>query len=212
LIDPKVAEHKGRIVKTTGDGLLIEFASVVEAVGCAIALQRGMSLRNASTPEHQHMHFRIGLNLGDVIVEDDDIYGDGVNVAARLEALADRGGICISALVHDQIQGRLELAFEDLGEPPLKNIVRPVRVYRVLLETPTTGRPAALPFPERPSIAILPFRDTAGDQHEEYFGDGIAEDITTALSKSRGLYPCWRAGDDRSARRGQCRGGFGGIN
>ena len=188
LIDPKVAEHKGRIVKTTGDGLLIEFASVVEAVGCAIALQRGMSLRNADTPEHQHMHFRIGLNLGDVIVEDDDIYGDGVNVAARLEALADRGGICISGLVHDQVQGRLELAFEDLGEPPLKNIARPVRVYRVLLETPAAGRPAALPLPERPSIAILPFRDMAGDSQEEYFGDGVAEDITTALSKSRGLF------------------------
>jgi adenylate cyclase len=188
LIDPKIAEHKGRIVKTTGDGLLIEFPSVVEAVSCAVAVQRGMSVRNATTPEHQHMQFRMGLNLGDIVVDEGDIHGDGVNVAARLEALADAGGICISALVHDQVQSRIDLAFEDLGEQKLKNIARPVRIYRALLDTSAVAQLAPLPLPEKPSIAVLPFQNMGADPNEEYFADGIAEDIITLLSKSRGLF------------------------
>ncbi|MGH7060407.1 MAG: adenylate/guanylate cyclase domain-containing protein, partial [Stellaceae bacterium] len=142
LIDPKVAAHKGRIVKTTGDGLLVEFPSVVEAVACAVAVQRGMAERNAATPEDQRIVFRVGINLGDVIVEDGDIHGDGVNVAARLEALAEPGDICVSAVVHDQVHGRLDCAFDDLGEQSLKNIARPVRVYRALLGPPASGRHA----------------------------------------------------------------------
>jgi class 3 adenylate cyclase len=131
LIDPKVAEHKGRIVKTTGDGLLIEFPSVVEAVACAVAVQREMALRNDATAEDERIQFRVGVNSGDVIVEDSDIHGDGVNIAARLEGIAEPGGICVSGIVHDQVQGRLECAFENIGEQRLKNIARPVRVYRV---------------------------------------------------------------------------------
>src|SRR5438552_7163772 len=131
LIDPKIAEHKGRIVKTTGDGLLLEFPSVVEAVACAVAVQRGIAERNAGTPEDQRIVFRIGINLGDVIVEDGDIHGDGVNVAARLEAIAKPGEICVSGTVREQVQGRLDCGFDDLGEQNLKNIARPVRVYRV---------------------------------------------------------------------------------
>ena len=131
LIDPQVAEHKGRIVKTTGDGILIEFPSVVEAVACALAVQSGMALHNASIAEDRRIEFRVGINTGDVIVEDGDIHGDGVNVAARLEALAEPGGICVSAIVHDQVRGRLECVFDDIGAQSLKNIARPVRVYRV---------------------------------------------------------------------------------
>src|SRR5690349_19553856 len=133
LIDPKIAGHKGRIVKTTGDGLLVEFPSIVEAVACAVAVQCGMAERNASVPEEQRIVFRVGVNLGDVIVEDGDIHGDGVNVAARLEAVAEPGGICVSATVRDHIGGRLDLTFDDLGDQNLKNIARPVRVYRVRL-------------------------------------------------------------------------------
>src|ERR1700687_4249373 len=131
LIDPKVVEHKGRIVKTTGDGLLIEFPSVVEAVACALSVQQGMALHNAATRQDQRIEFRIGINSGDVIVEDGDIHGDGVNIAARLEALAEPGMICVSAIVQSQVEGRLDCSFEDLGEQSLKNIARPVRVYRV---------------------------------------------------------------------------------
>src|SRR5207248_5367419 len=164
LIDPKIAEHKGRIVKTTGDGILIEFPSVVEAVACAVAVQEGMTERNAETPEHQRIVFRVGINLGDVIVEDGDIHGDGVNVAARLEGIAEPGEICVSAVVREQVQGRLDCAFNDLGEQALKNISRAVRAYRV---RPASGKngshPAAteahdgLALPDKPSIAVLPF-------------------------------------------------------
>src|SRR5438874_3801935 len=131
LIDPTVGEHKGRVVKTTGDGLLIEFPSVVEAVACALAMQQAMKLHNAAIPQEQRIEFRVGINSGDVIVEDGDIHGDGVNIAARLEALAEPGGICVSAMVHDQVWGRLDCGFEDLGEQSLKNIARPLRIYRV---------------------------------------------------------------------------------
>src|SRR5438477_5414920 len=136
LIDPEVVGHKGRIVKTTGDGLLIEFPSVVEAVACAVAVQRGMAERNVEIAADQRIEFRIGINSGDVIVEDGDIHGDGVNIAARLEALAEPGSICVSAMVHDQVRGRVDSAFDDLGEQSLKNIARPVRVYRVGAKSP----------------------------------------------------------------------------
>jgi adenylate cyclase len=195
LIDPKIAEHKGRIVKTTGDGILIEFPSVVEAVACAVAVQRGMAERNALIPEDRRIVFRVGINLGDIIVEDADIHGDGVNVAARLEAISEPGGICISATVRDHIGDRLDLAFADLGEQALKNIARPVRVYRVLLATaeraPTISSVETTPtlaLPDKPSIAVLPFANMSGDPEQEYFVDGMVEEIITALSRIRWLF------------------------
>jgi adenylate cyclase len=195
LIDPKVAEHKGRIVKTTGDGILIEFPSVVEAVACAVAVQRGMIERNAGTSEDQRITFRVGVNLGDIIVEGEDIHGDGVNVAARLEALAEPGGISISGTVRDHIGDRLELAFVDLGDQSLKNIARPVRVHGVLLGTSeitaafSSVKPTpALALPDKPSIAVLPFQNMSGDPEQEYFADGMVEEIITALSRTRWLF------------------------
>jgi adenylate cyclase len=195
LIDPKIAEHKGRIVKTTGDRFLIEFPSVVEAVACAVAVQRVMAERNAGTPEDQRIVFRIGVNLGDVIVEDGDIHGDGVNVAARLEALAEPGGVCVSGTVRDHIGDRLDLAFNDMGDQSLKNIARPVRVYRARLGGMEGGTGAVsvesspvLALPDKPSIAVLPFANMNGDPEQEYFADGIAEDIITALSRYPSLF------------------------
>ena len=192
LIDPKVAEHKGRIVKTTGDGILIEFPSVVEAVAAAIAVQRAMAEHNVALPQDNRIEFRVGINLGDVIVEDGDIYGDGVNVAARLEALAEPGGICISAIVHDPVQGKIDCAFEDIGEQSLKNIARPVRAYRVHPEGTALAaadtHTSALSLPDKPSIAVLPFRNLSGDPEQEYFADGMVEEIITALSRIRWLF------------------------
>jgi adenylate cyclase len=198
LIDPKIAEHKGRIVKTTGDGILIEFPSVVEAVACAVAVQQGMARHNAAVPQDQRIEFRVGINSGDVIVEDGDIHGDGVNIAARLEAFAKPGGICVSAMVQDQVRGRLDCTFEDTGEQSLKNIARPVRVYRVgaTIGPPASGRQAggtpavqpALPLPDKPSIAVLPFQNMSGDPEQEYFADGMVEEIITALSRIRWLF------------------------
>jgi class 3 adenylate cyclase len=164
LIDPSIAEHKGRIVKTTGDGILIEFPSVVEAIACAVTVQRGMAARNAATPEDQRIVFRIGVNLGDIIVDQGDIFGDGVNVAARLEALAQPGGICVSRVVRDQVRDKLDCAFEDMGEQQVKNITRPVRAHRIVLgeehrsSEPAPAAPAAAPFasPDKPSVAVLP--------------------------------------------------------
>ena len=190
LIDPKVANHKGRIVKTTGDGLLIAFPSVVEAVACAVAVQHDMAEHNSSVPEDRRIEFRVGINLGDVIIEGDDIHGDGVNVAARLEALATPGGIYISGVVHEQVRGRLEIGFADLGEQSLKNIVRPVRVYRVQADagTATSAATTQLPLPDKPSIAVLPFQNMSGDAEQEYFADGMVEEIITALSRIRWLF------------------------
>src|SRR5438105_54153 len=194
LIDPKIVEHRGRIVKTTGDGLLLEFPSVVEAVACAVAIQRGMSERNAATPEDQRIEFRVGINLGDVIVEDGDIHGDGVNVAARLEALAEPGGICISGTVRDHIGDRLDLTFDDLGDQNLKNIARPVKVFRVRAADAATttasikAAPPELALPDKPSIAVLPFQNMSGDPEQEYFVDGMVEEIITALSRIRWLF------------------------
>jgi adenylate cyclase len=191
LIDPKVAQHKGRIVKTTGDGLLVEFPSVVEAVACAVAIQRDMAERNAAVPNNERIDFRVGINLGDVIAEDNDIHGDGVNITARLEALAEPGGVCVSGVVHDQVQGRLECSFEDTGEQNLKNIARPIRVYRVR-DTPVISRSAptqtVLPLPDKPSVAVLPFQNMTGDAEQEYFVDGMVEEIITALSRIRWLF------------------------
>jgi len=193
LFDPKFAEHRGRIVKTTGDGLLVEFASVVDAVRCAVEVQQAMSERDTDVAADSRIELRIGINLGDVIVEGDDLYGDGVNIAARIEALADPGGVFVSNTVHDQVRDRLPFAFEDLGEQQVKNIARPVRVYRVrdagaAAKSPSGPAPPALPLPDKPSIAVLPFANLSGDPEQEYFADGMAEEIITALSRIRWLF------------------------
>jgi adenylate cyclase len=189
--DPKIAEHRGRIVKTTGDGLLVEFASVVDAVRCAVELQREMIARNAAAPAERRIEFRMGINVGDIISEDGDIFGDGVNIAARLEALAEPGGICLSAAAHEQVRDRLDLAFEDLGEQQVKNITRPVRTYAVALGAPSRAAlPAAapLPLPDKPSLAVLPFQNMTGDAEQEYFVDGMVEEITTAIARLPWLF------------------------
>ncbi|HWX32707.1 MAG TPA: adenylate/guanylate cyclase domain-containing protein, partial [Steroidobacteraceae bacterium] len=195
VIDPKIAEHRGRIVKTTGDGLLVEFSSVVDALRCATEVQNAMAEGNAGIATEERIEFRIGINVGDIVVEDGDIFGDGVNVAARLEGLAEPGGIYVSARVQEDVAGRLDLTFDDLGEQSLKNISRSVRVYRVRLATaetapkvtPTESGPA-LTLPDKPSIAVLPFANMSGDPEQEYFADGMVEEIITALSRIRWLF------------------------
>jgi TolB-like protein/class 3 adenylate cyclase len=195
LVDPKIAEHHGRIVKTTGDGLLVEFASVVDAVRCAVAVQQAMPERNTDVAADSRIELRIGVNLGDVIVEGDDLYGDGVNIAARIEALADAGGVFVSNTVHHHVRDRLPFVFEDLGEQQVKNITRPVQVYRVVAAAGTAAKspsapapPTALPLPDKPSIAVLPFANMSGDPEQEYFADGMVEEIITALSRIRWLF------------------------
>jgi adenylate cyclase len=190
LIDPTIAEHQGRIVKTTGDGVLAEFASPVKAVRCAIDVQYGMAERNAGVPEGQRIEFRIGINLGDVVVEDDgDIYGDGVNVAARLENIAEPGAVYISRTVRDFVDGTPELVLEDLGERELKNIARLVQVFRIAPPQAVGAAQAGPPaVPHKPSIAVLPFTNMSGDTEQEYFSDGISEDLITDLSKISGLF------------------------
>ena len=191
LVDPKIAEHHGRIVKTTGDGLLVEFASVVDAVRCAVQVQQAMAERDTGVATESRIELRIGINLGDVIVEGDDLYGDGVNIAARIEALADPGGVFVSNTVHDHVRDRLPFVFEDLGEQQVKNIARPVRVYRVreaAAKSPSAPAPPVLPLPDKPSIAVLPFQNMSGDSEQEYFADGMVEEITTALSRIRWLF------------------------
>ena len=196
LVDPKITEHRGHIVKTTGDGMLVEFVSVVDAVRCAVEIQRGMVERNVDVPADRRIEFRIGINVGDIISEDNDIYGDGVNVAARLEALAEPGGIFVSRNVHDQVRDKLSFGFEDMGEQMVKNIARPIGVHRVSLAESTTEaslKATAAAKPEhaasqRPSIAVLPFANMSGDPEQEYFADGISEDIITGLSKLRWFF------------------------
>jgi class 3 adenylate cyclase/TolB-like protein/cytochrome c-type biogenesis protein CcmH/NrfG len=228
LVDPKIAEHRGRIVKTTGDGLLAEFASVVEAVRCAVEIQHGMAERNALTPPDKHIQFRIGINVGDIIIEGDDIFGDGVNVAARLEGIAEPGGICVSARVREDVDGKLDIPFDDIGEQKLKNIARPVRAFRVRLDGAATAagpkrrwtmraiaatiavalalavvalfamreplevflgaapvKPTAVTA--MPTIAVLPFANQTGDHSQEYFVDGVTEEVINALGRFKTL-------------------------
>jgi adenylate cyclase len=189
--DPLIAQHGGRIVKTTGDGVLIEFGSVVGAVECALGLQRLAAEGNAGTLTERRMEWRIGVHLGDVLIEGDDILGDGVNIAARLEGIAEPGGICISEDAFRQVRGKVEAEFVDAGEQSLKNITRPLRVYRVG-SSPAARQPispaAALPLPDKPSIAVLPFANMSGDPEQEYFVDGVVEEIITALSLIRWLF------------------------
>jgi adenylate cyclase len=187
LIDPRIKEHRGRIVKTTGDGLLAEFASVVDAVRCAVEIQRGMAERDVGAPAELRLALRIGINVGDIVVEGDDLYGDAVNVAARLESLAEPGGICVSGRVQEDVRGKLDVAFEDAGEQMLKNITRPVRVYRATPRGASVSCPA-LTLPDKPSIAVLPFENMSGDAEQAYFADGIVEEIITALSRFRNLF------------------------
>ena len=196
LIDPKIAEHHGRIVKTTGDGMLVEFASAVDAARCAVELQHSLTERGADTPKDKRIEIRIGIHVGDIIIDGDDIFGDGVNIAARLEGVAEPGGITISGTVHDQVRDRLSYTFEDGGEQSMKNIARPVRVYRVRAEGSVAVPPVALPpspdaplaLPDKPSIAVLPFQNMSGDPEQEYFADGMVEDIITALSRFKSLF------------------------
>ena len=195
LIDPLITQHQGRIVKTTGDGMLIEFASVVDAVRCAVVVQQGMEDRNANIPEGQRIRFRVGINLGDIIIDEGDIFGDGVNVAARIEALAAPGEICVSASVREQVGEKLPIGFADLGEHGVKNIARPVRVYRVVekgaeARTAAADDPTRMPLAlaDRPSLAVMPFTNMSGDPEQEYFVDGIVEDIITGLSRIRWLH------------------------
>jgi adenylate cyclase len=192
LIEPCIAEHHGRVVKTTGDGVLVEFSSVVNAVTCSIAVQEGMVGRNSKTPKDQRIEFRIGVNLGDVIVQDGDVFGDGVNIAARLEGLAEPGGICVSNMVLQGVRGKLDLVFDDMGPQRVKNIGEPVRAYKIDIRRSQSDAIAAAkdapPLPARPSIAVLPFENMSADPDQEYFSDGITEDIITELSKISGLF------------------------
>jgi len=197
LVEPKIAEHRGRIVKNTGDGLLAEYPSVVDAVRCAVEIQRGMVDREPDVPEERRIRFRIGVNLGDVIVEEHDIFGDVVNVAARLEGLAEPGGICISRMVRDQIRDKLPYpSFQDLGDRSVKNIARPVRVFALRPETVADplepGAPAAPPISQpvapRLSIVVLPFANLSNDPEQQYFADGITEDVTTDLSTLANMF------------------------
>ena len=235
VIDPEIAAHNGRLVKLMGDGALVEFASVVDAVACAVAIQREMAARDEDMPEDRRITFRIGINLGDVIVDGEDIYGDGVNIAARLEGLAEPGGICVSRTVFNHVKGKVDFGFDDLGEREVKNIPEPVRIFKVLLDAPAaehTAAPApaakrslrwplaaaglvalvivaglalwqrpwepreepasveamAFPLPDRPSIAVLPFINMSDDPNQDYFADGMTEDLITDLSKLSGLF------------------------
>ena len=196
LVDPAIAAHRGRIVKTTGDGALVEFASAVDAARSAIEVQRGMAERNADVPQQIRLEFRIGIHVGDIIIDDNDIFGDGVNIAARLEGIAEPGGICISDDAQRQVRGKVDIAFEDMGSQTLKNIVEPMRAWRLLVNgnapsttpassSPELARPPAPP--DKPSIAVLPFQNMSGDPEQEHFCDGLVEDIITTLSKLAGL-------------------------
>ncbi len=197
LVDPAIASHRGRIVKTTGDGMLVEFASAVDAARCAAEVQRGMVTQNADVPIDVRIEFRIGIHVGDIIIDDNDIFGDGVNIAARLEGIAEPSGVCISDDAQRQIRGKVDIAFEDMGLQTLKNIAEPMRAWRMELN----GNPSSvastkassetaqlLALPDKPSIAVLPFQNMSGDPEQDYFADGIVEDIITGLSKFKSLF------------------------
>jgi class 3 adenylate cyclase len=197
LFDPRIAEYHGRIVKNTGDGALVEFGSVVDAVRCADEIQRGVAEQNFDVPQVKRIEFRIGIHVGDVIIEENDIFGDGVNIAVRLEEIAEPGGISISDDAHRQIRRKVDITFEDTGSQSLKNIAEPIRVWRVRIApipssamvtnlSSETAQP--LPLPDKPSIAVLPFENMSGDPGQEYFADGMVEDIITGLSRSKSLF------------------------
>src|SRR4029079_8509904 len=194
LIDPKIAEHRGRIVKTTGDGALVEFSSAVDGVRCAMQIQRVMAERNTAIPEDHRIEFRIGINVGDIIIDEGDIFGDGVNVAARVENECEPGGVCLSDDAFRQVRSKTDFTFDDLGEKNLKNIDRPVRLYAAqpvgqkAAKASTSQTSKQLPLPGKPSIAVLPFHNMSGDPEQEYFADGMVEDIITALSRFRSLF------------------------
>jgi TolB-like protein/class 3 adenylate cyclase len=197
VVDLKITEHRGRIVKTTGDGMLVEFASAVDAARCAVEVQRGMAAQNTDVPKDLRVEFRIGIHVGDIIIDDNDIFGDGVNIAARLEGIAEPGGVCLSDDAYRQIRGKVEIAFDDLGLQSLKNIAEPMRAWRVKLggQAAATVQPSlpasqapALALPGKPSIAVLPFQNMSADPEQEYFADGLVEDIITALSRFKSLF------------------------
>ena len=197
LFDPKIAQHHGRIVKNTGDGALVEFASVVDAVRCADDVQRGVAEQNADVPQDKRIEFRIGVHVGDIIIDENDIYGDGVNIAVRLEGIAEPGGVSISDDAHRQIRGKVDITFEDTGSQSLKNIAEPMRVWRIEINSPTTPRVSThslandaepLALPDRPSIAVLPFQNMSGDPDQDYFADGMVDEIITALSRFKFLF------------------------
>ena len=196
LVDPKIAEYRGRIVKNTGDSVLVEFASAVDAARCAAEIQREIAAQNAEVPQDRRIEFRIGIHVGDIIIDDNDIFGDGVNIAVRLEGIAEPGGVCISGDAHRQVRGKVDFAYTDMGPQTLKNIEEPVHVWQIRFghdDTPllshTAPRPAkVLALPDRPSIAVLPFRNLGGDPEQEYFADGMVEDIITALSHFKSLF------------------------
>jgi adenylate cyclase len=195
LFDPKVSYHRGRIVKNTGDGALVEFGSVVDAVRCAVEIQRGIAERNIDVPQVKRIEIRVGIHIGDIIFDDNDIFGDGVNIAARLEGIAEPGGVCISDDAYRQVQGKVEITFDDMGQQTLKNIAQPMRAWRVgnaaASAAPNRASPALsqpLALPDKPSIAVLPFENMSGDQEQEYFADGMVEEIITALSRNKQLF------------------------
>jgi TolB-like protein/class 3 adenylate cyclase/Tfp pilus assembly protein PilF len=197
LFDPIIAAHHGRVVKNTGDGALVEFGSVVDAVRCAVEIQRGMAEHNIDVPEVKRIEFRIGIHVGDIIIEDHDIFGDGVNIAARLEGIAEPGGVCMSDDAYRQVRGKVEIACDDMGQQSLKNIADPMRAWRVRLagQTPSAvnsgsavSQPRVLPLPDKPSIAVLPFENMSSDPEQEYFADGMVEDIITSLSRFKSLF------------------------
>ncbi|MBR0697016.1 adenylate/guanylate cyclase domain-containing protein [Bradyrhizobium lablabi] len=197
IVDPAIGSHRGRIVKTTGDGMLIEFVSAVDAVRCAVEVQRSMAEQNDAVAPDQRIDFRIGIHVGDVIFDDNDIFGDGVNIAARLEGIAEPGGVCMSDDAYRQVRGKVEIAWDDMGHQSLKNIAEPVPAWRVRLpgQIPSAAKsgsavsqPQVLPPPDKPSIAVLPFQNMSGDPEQEYFADGMAEDIITALSRFKALF------------------------
>jgi TolB-like protein/class 3 adenylate cyclase len=197
LVDPAITTHRGRIVKTTGDGMLVEFASAVDAARCAIEVQRGMVEQNAAVPQVKRIEFRIGIHLGDIIIDDSDIFGDGVNIAARLEGIAEPGGVCISDDAQRQIRGKVDMAFEDMGPQNLKNITEPMRAWRLRINASASAAASinppietiqGLPLPDKPSVAVLPFQNMSGDPEQEYFADGMVEDIITALSRFKALF------------------------